>query len=57
LAQWDTGKTTNTFFEYLTRNADQVFHFYEGPRAEGRIVSNAHPRTQESQTTLEAGLD
>lgn len=42
------------FLEELVANADRVFYFNEGPRAEARIVSKASPRTQKSQTTLEA---
>ena len=42
------------YFEDLTRNADRVFYFEEGPRASPRIIAKAHPREQKSQTTLEA---
>ena len=42
------------YFEDLTRNADRVFYFEEGPRAAPRIIAKAHPREQKSQTTLEA---
>jgi hypothetical protein len=41
-------------FEELVRNADRVFYFDEGPRAETKIVARTDPRTQKSQTTLEA---
>ena len=42
------------YFEELVKNADRVFYFDEGPRAEARIVAKAIPRTHKSQTTLEA---
>ncbi|MGA9097979.1 MAG: hypothetical protein WB392_03510 [Methanotrichaceae archaeon] len=42
------------YFEELVKNADRVFYFDEGPRAEARVVAKASPRTQKSQTTLEA---
>jgi hypothetical protein len=42
------------YFEELVRNADRVFYFDEGPRAETKIVAKSIPRTQKSQTTLEA---
>jgi hypothetical protein len=42
------------YFEELIRNADMVFYFDEGPRAETRIIAKATPRTQKNQTTLEA---
>ncbi|NPV63257.1 MAG: hypothetical protein HPY61_11635 [Methanotrichaceae archaeon] len=42
------------YFEELVQNADRVWYFDEGPRAEARIVARTHPKTQESQTTLEA---
>jgi hypothetical protein len=45
---------TDTFLEDLTRNADRVFYFDEGPRAEPKLISKAHPRAQKSQRTLEA---
>jgi hypothetical protein len=35
----------------MTRNADIVFYFDEGPRA---LISKAYPKAQKSQTTLEA---
>lgn len=38
----------------LVKNADCVFYFTEGPRAETKIVAKANPRVQRSQTTLEA---
>ena len=41
------------YLEELVKNADRVFYFDEGPRAEARIVAKAIPRTQRSQTTLE----
>lgn len=42
------------YFEELVKNADRVFYFDEGPRAETRVVAKANPRAQRSQTTLEA---
>lgn len=42
------------YFKELVANAERVFYFDEGPRAEARIVAKANPRTQRSQTTLEA---
>ncbi len=42
------------YIEELVANADRVFCFDEGPRAEARIVAKAIPRTQKSQMTLEA---
>jgi hypothetical protein len=45
---------TDPYFEELVRNADRVFYFDEGPRAETRIVAKTNPRIQKNQTTLEA---
>jgi len=42
------------YFEELVKNADRVFYFDEGPRAEARVVAKAIPKTQKSQMTLEA---
>ncbi len=42
------------YFAELVKNADRVFYFDEGPRAEEKIVSRGDPRAQKSQTTLEA---
>lgn len=42
------------YFEELVKNADRVFYFDEGPRAETRVVAKASPRAQRRQTTLEA---
>ena len=42
------------YFEDLSRNADRVFYFEEGPRATPRLVAKAHPRAKKNQTTLEA---
>lgn len=42
------------YLEELVKNADRVFYFDEGPRAEARVVAKAIPRTQRSQMTLEA---
>lgn len=40
--------------EELIKSADRAFYFDEGPRTEARIVAKTNPRTQKSQTTLEA---
>ena len=45
---------TDTFLEDLTRNADRIFYFDEGPRGEPKLISKAYPRAQKSQRTLEA---
>jgi len=45
---------TDTFLEDLTRNADRVFYFEEGPKAEPKLISKAYPRAQKSQRTLDA---
>jgi hypothetical protein len=42
------------YLEELVKSADRVFYFDEGHRAEARIVAKSIPRTQKSQTTLEA---
>jgi hypothetical protein len=42
------------FLEDLSRNADRVFYFDEGPRASPRLVGKAFPKTGKSQTSLEA---
>lgn len=42
------------YLEELVVNADRVFYFDEGPRAEAKIVAKAISMTQRSQTTLEA---
>ncbi len=42
------------YLEELIKNADRVFYFDDGPRAEARIVAKEVPKTQRSQTTLEA---
>jgi hypothetical protein len=44
----------DTFLEDLTRNADRVFYFDEGPRAKPKLISKAYPRSQKSQRTQEA---
>jgi DNA polymerase I len=36
------------YFEELVKNADRVFYFDEGPRAEARVVAKAIPRLEES---------
>ncbi len=44
----------DSYLGQLVVNADRVFYFEEGPRAEARIVAKAIPKTQKSQMTLEA---
>ena len=46
--------STDTFLEDLTRNADRVFYFDEGPRAKPKLISKAYPRAEKSQRALEA---
>jgi hypothetical protein len=38
----------------MTKNADRVFYFDEGPRATAKLISKAYPKAQKSQRTLEA---
>jgi hypothetical protein len=45
---------TDTFLADMTRNADRVFYFDEGPRAMMKLISKAYPKRRKSQTTLEA---
>jgi len=45
---------TDTFLEDMTKNADRVFYFDEGPRATTKLILKAYPKAQKSQTTLEA---
>jgi len=45
---------TDTFLEDMTKNADRVFYFDEGPRATMKLISKAYPKAQKSQKTLEA---
>jgi len=45
---------TDTFLEDMTRNADRVFYFDEGPRATTKRISKAYPKAQKSQTTPQA---
>ena len=44
---------TDTFLEDMTRNADRVFYFDEGPRVTTKPISKAYPNAQKSQTTME----
>jgi hypothetical protein len=39
----------------MTKNADRVFHFDEGPRATTRLISKAYSKAQKSQTTPRPG--
>jgi hypothetical protein len=44
---------TDTFLEDMTRNADRMFYFDEGPRTAPKLVSKEYRRAQKSQRTLE----
>jgi hypothetical protein len=46
--------STDPFLEELSRNADRVWYFDEGPGVSPRIVSKAFPKSEKNQTTLEA---
>ena len=35
---------TDTFLEDMTKNADRVFYFDEGPRATTKLISKAYPK-------------
>ena len=48
---------TDTFLEDLTRNANRVFYFNDGPIATKKLIAKAYPKAQKSQTTLELGHD
>jgi DNA polymerase I len=48
---------TDTFLEDLTRNANRVFCFDEGPRATTKLIAKVYPRAQKSQRTLVAWTD
>ena len=37
---------TDAFLEDMTRNADRVFYFDEGPRATTKLISKAYPDAQ-----------
>jgi len=39
---------TDTFLEDLTRNADRVFYFDEGPRSTPKLISKAYPKSAEN---------
>jgi hypothetical protein len=45
---------SDPFLEDLSKNADRVFHFDEGPRASPRLVTKVFPKAEKSQKTLEA---
>jgi hypothetical protein len=45
---------SDPFPENLSRNAERVWYFDEGPRASPRLVAKAFPKAEKSQTTLEA---
>lgn len=42
------------YLEEFIINADRVFYFDEGTRADARIAAKVIPKTQKSQRTLEA---
>ncbi len=46
--------SADPYLEEIIKNADRVFYFDEGTKAEARIAAKAAPKTQRSQTTLEA---
>jgi len=43
----------DTFLEDLTRNADRVFYFDDGPRTTPRLVTKGIFKNGKSQTTLD----
>ena len=43
---------TGAFLEDLTRNADRIFYFEEGPSAAPKLISKANLTAQKSQTAL-----
>lgn len=45
---------SDPFLEELSKNADRVWCFAEGPKASPRLVAKAFPKTEKSQKTLEA---
>ena len=45
---------SDPFLENLSRNADRVWYFDEGPRASPGLVAKAFPKAEKNQTTLEA---
>jgi len=45
---------SDPFLEDLSRNADRVWYFDEGPRTSPRLITKAFPKSEKSQTTLEA---
>jgi hypothetical protein len=55
-AQCSSTNWSWSIFEDLVRNADRVFCFDEGPRAEARIVAKSILGIQGSQLTLEGVL-
>ena len=48
---------TDTFLEDLTRNADRVFYFEEGPRAAPKLISKAYPRLRRARGLWRPGHD
>jgi DNA polymerase I len=44
---------SDPFLEGLSRDADRMFYFDEGPRASPRLVAKAFPKAERNQTTLE----
>jgi len=47
---------TDTFLEDMTKNADRVFYFDEGPRATTKLISKAYPMAQKRQTAQETWI-
>jgi hypothetical protein len=45
--------STDPFLEDLSRNADRVWYFDEGPKVSPRLVAKSFPKAQRNQTTLE----
>jgi hypothetical protein len=48
---------TDTFLEDLTRNADRVFYFEEGPRAAPKLISKAYPGLRRARGLWRPGHD
>jgi hypothetical protein len=45
------------FLEDMTRNADRVFYFDEGPRATKKFISKAYPKSQKTRPPWRSGRD
>ena len=46
---------TDTLLEDMTRNADGVLYFDEGPSATTKQISKAYPKVQKNQTRWRPG--